>query len=177
MPPGLDLSTLKELPLPRDPLDRKSFSTTSDNYAISVNNDEQSLKKNSRVKLLAAGGDEGNLQISSKSFKQYYQISSDVVIPEIDFESVRVAKPKVAPIEGLELRHWSTGYGPSKSEIKKEMIDKILAEDGEPEKKEKKSKKKKHSIEDDEAEGPVEKKRKKEKKDKKDKKKKSKLDS
>lgn len=182
VPPGFDLSTLKQLPIPTTPFDRKTFSVADEKYAISQSDMQESISSNkefkSRVKLLAAGSDEGNMKISSKSFTQFFQITPDVSIPNINYDEVVVPKPKVAPIEGLGLRHYSTGYGPTQAEIDAARIARVLAEpDSEPKHKEKKSKKKKHSIEEDLGDGPVEKKRKKEKKDKKDKKHKSKHDN
>lgn len=169
IPPGFDISTLKELPLPRGSFDRRTFSVEDGSFGIEDDVEKENASKNkdtkSRVKLLAAGGDEGNLQVSSKSFSRYLQITPEISIPSINYDEVVIPKPKVAPIEGLRLQHHSTGYGPSKSELEAERVARLLNEPSD-----KKSKKKKHSMDDDDEEGPAEKKRKKEKKEKKDKK-------
>ena len=128
VPPGFDVTKLKSLPLPRNEFDRRSVTVGDASYAISDSSDNFKLQDESsgkastanggkRVRLLAAGGDEGNLKISSKTFTQYLQITPEVVIPTIDYNKVTVPKPTVPAVEGLEVRHYSTGYGPDKTAV------------------------------------------------------------
>ena len=161
VPPGFDVTKLKSLPLPRNEFDRRSVTVGDASYAISDNSDNFKLQDESsgkastanggkRVRLLAAGGDEGNLKISSKTFTQYLQITPEVVIPTIDYNKVTVPKPTVPAVEGLEVRHYSTGYGPDKTAVAEAASSKKRAstdnEAAEPSpkksKKEKKEKKK-----------------------------------
>jgi DNA-directed RNA polymerase I subunit RPA34 len=164
VPPGFDITKLKSLPLPQNEFDRRSLTVADASYAISNNSDNFKLQNanssskastangGKRVRLLAAGGDEGNLKISSKTFSQYLQITPEVVIPTIDYNKVTVPKPTVPAIEGLEVRHYSTGYGPHKTAV-------VAATSS-----------KKRASTDNEAAEPSPKKSKKEKKDKKEKK-------
>ncbi|QLQ78589.1 hypothetical protein HG537_0A08360 [Torulaspora globosa] len=148
VPSSLDISKLKKLPVD---FSGKEATITSGGKSYTVNMDVTQLEEqdSSNLALLVPDENRDSLRVGGDKqkawgFDRVFSVSEAAKVPRIEYEELRVPRSDVVKVEGLQVRHFASGYDEEKSKKskKREATDSLDA----PSKKHKKKDKKKSKI-------------------------------
>ncbi|QLL33760.1 hypothetical protein HG536_0F00850 [Torulaspora globosa] len=149
VPSSLDISKLKKLPIDFSGKENGEAAITSEGKSYTVNMDvtQREEQDSSNLTLLVPDESRDSLRVGgdkSKSwgFDRVFSVSEAAAVPRIEYEELRVPRSDVVKVEGLQVRHFASGYDEKEKSKKRGATDSSAA----PSKKHKKKDKKKSKI-------------------------------
>lgn len=150
LPGSLDISKLKSLPIDFSGKETGDAVITSEgkSYRVNVNVTQREDQDNSNLTLLVPDESRDSLRVggdkhSSWTFDRVFTVSETAKVPGIEYDELRVPRSDVVEVEGLQVRHFASGYDEKKKSKKREATE---APATTPSKKHKKKDKKKSKI-------------------------------
>lgn len=149
VPSSLDVSKLKSLPVDFSGKESGEAVITSEGRSYTVNMDvtQRDEQDSSNLTLLVPDESRDKLRVGgdkhkSWGFDRVFSVSEAATVPRIEYEQLRVPREDVVKVEGLQVRHFASGYDEKEKSKKREATDSSAA----PSKKHKKKDKKKSKV-------------------------------
>lgn len=120
LPHDLDVTKIKSLPLAVDGQEQLIPVEGAIQYSIGEDQTQKGGSDSANLSLLVPEEGRESLKISGRGrsleFDKVFNVSETVRIPEIDYKKLAVPRSNVVKVEGLQARHFASGYGPEVEE-------------------------------------------------------------
>lgn len=151
LPASLDISKLKSLPVDFSGKEHGDAVIKTDegrSYSVSEDVTQREGQDHSNLTLLVPDESRDYLRVgsgkqNSLDIDRVFSVSEVASIPDIDYEELRTPRSDVVKVEGLQVRHFATGYDEEKKSKKRSASESSEAPSKKHSKKEKKDKKEK----------------------------------